>query len=107
MKYFYGITSGVLDGNGVLVDLFVASIIGVGVHVGGRDTSVGVDVGTMIVAGMVGYGYGLIPLSGLIKIASTTTITTAVANRTAMVSISQNEIFISVPPDVGITFKHF
>jgi len=52
-------------GGGVLVGNRVVSDRGVGVHVGGSCSRVGVGLGTTIVGGRVGNGNGFNPESGL------------------------------------------
>lgn len=84
-------------GSGVLDGSRVCSMRGVGVQVGGSSHSVAVDDGTMIVAGSVGLGNGLMPESGLIKMVNTRINTTAVAIKTTMVRISQIDNFMNIP----------
>lgn len=55
----------------------------------GKENNVGVELGTSIVEGNVGYGNGLIEESGLMKMINTTIKTMSVAASTAMDKISQ------------------
>lgn len=89
-----GITQPVRVGGRVCVGGMIASPKGVAVHVGGRDRSVGVLVGSSIMAGIVGGGNGLRGEFGSIAIWAKTTTRQQILTKPMMDRISHSRDFM-------------